>query len=352
MLELKLRNKECIPFSHTLFAKRNNRIRLMRLLARLSNNKTLISTPENRIMIFIILLASSSAFCQKLEYVYLDRQDSSINNYAILLPESKTDKGWLVIMPGMNESPQNVLTQTDLPREAVRQGLITFVPTLSIGNGTLGVNPQSQAAFDSMIVYWTRRYDLKNKKLYLGGFSAGGTFVLKYAQRSSSNTQLVKPQAVFAIDPPLDFERLHKALSRNIRLNNENPPKAALTLVQKIEDEFGGAPQDILPYYQTTSVFSFSDTRQRGVSALTKMPLRIIVDPDIDFILRQYRHDLYSMNTLDCAGMINELNRLGNENALLIISKERGASTPGGIRSTHTWSIANPVETINWLLKF
>ena len=48
--------------------------------------------------------------------------------------------------------------------------------------------------------------------------------------------------------------------------------------------------------------------------------------------------------------MINELNRLGNQNAELITTQKKGYRKPDNKRHPHSWSIVDNDELINWLL--
>jgi hypothetical protein len=53
------------------------------------------------------------------------------------------------------------------------------------------------------------------------------------------------------------------------------------------------------------------------------------------------------MNAIDCAAFINELNILGNSNAELIVTHERGY-LPDGTRHPHSWSIVDERDLLEW----
>jgi hypothetical protein len=48
--------------------------------------------------------------------------------------------------------------------------------------------------------------------------------------------------------------------------------------------------------------------------------------------------------------MINELQRLGNKKAVLVTTTNKGYRKPNNNRHPHSWSIADPVKLINWLV--
>ena len=48
--------------------------------------------------------------------------------------------------------------------------------------------------------------------------------------------------------------------------------------------------------------------------------------------------------------MINELNRLGNQNAELITTQNKGYRKPDNRRHPHSWNIVDHEELTQWLL--
>jgi hypothetical protein len=75
----------------------------------------------------------------------------------------------------------------------------------------------------------------------------------------------------------------------------------------------------------------------------------IISEPDIQWWLSQRGYDYSYINVTDQAAMINELQRLGNSKAVLVTTTGKGYRQPNNIRHPHSWSIADPEQTIKWL---
>jgi hypothetical protein len=198
-----------------------------------------------------------------------------------------------------------------------------------------------------MIKEVASKYNLKDLPFYVGGFSIGGSCAIKFAQNAST-----KPNAVFAIDPPLDFERFYNSAKRDLRLSKANEANEEfLYMIKRLEKEANGSPEESLKNYYALSPYSFSDTSQTSIKKIVDMPLRIYSEPDIDWWLKERGLDFTSMNVTDCSAMINELNRLGNNNATLIIAHNKGFRKPDNRRHPHSWSIVDNEELIDWLLK-
>lgn len=151
----------------------------------------------------------ASSYAQKIETVYLNTKDNSSNLYIIVYPPKIPWTGFMFLIPGMFQKAQDVLKQTDLPKHAAQQGIVTIIPTFKTGTSSFGIDTATQASFLNMITHVTNSYKLIDQRFYIGGFSIGGTCALKYAELSLCNNYPFKPSAVFAIDAPLDFERMY-----------------------------------------------------------------------------------------------------------------------------------------------
>jgi esterase/lipase len=253
----------------------------------------------------------------------------------------------MFLIPGFGETAETVLQQTDLPKKLAKNGILTIIPTFQDGVLSFGVDSLSQQNFDRMLNDVTSKYELAKQKFYVGGFSIGGSCAIKYAENST-----VKPTAVFAIDPPLDFERFYNSAKRDIRLSkNSEASKENVYMIDRLEKETGGSPQTNIAAYYNLSPYSFSDTAQTAIKKLVDIPLRIYTEPDINWWLKERGADFTSMNATECSAMINELNRLGNQKAEFITTQNKGYRKPDNRRHPHSWSIVDNNALIKWLLK-
>jgi hypothetical protein len=137
-----------------------------------------------------------------------------------------------------------------------------------------------------------------------------------------------------------------------VRLSKlKEPNQENIYMINRIEKEMNGTPQTALANFYKTSPYSFSDTTQTAIKNLVRTPMRIYSEPDINWWLKERGADLTSMNVTECSAMINELNRLGNVNATLITTENKGYRKPENRRHPHSWSIVDNDDLIRWLLK-
>lgn len=289
----------------------------------------------------------TNLYGQKIDQVYLDKAESTKNFYTIIYPPKLPWNGYIIILPGFGQNAERVLEQTKLPKLTAQNGLLTIIPTLQDGVLSFGVDNPSQESLQNIIQDVKSKHHIDGQNFYIGGFSIGGSAAIKYAQNAA-----VKPEAVFAIDPPLDFERFYNSSKRDIRLSIvKEPSQENVYMVKRIEEIFGGTPETALSNFHKISPYSFSDTIQSAVKKFGNIPLRIYSEPDVQWWLKNRDADFTSMNVTECSAFINELNRLGNDKAELILTENKGYRKPNNLRHPHSWSIVDNDELIEWLLK-
>jgi hypothetical protein len=306
---------------------------------------------KHLIVVIITVLISSLAFGQRHETVYLDKENTTSNYYIVVYPEQLPWKGYLFLVPSFGETPEVVLLQTEIPKRAAQNGILTIIPVFKTGTLSFGVDNETQTSFGEIMTDVTSKHQLQEQKLFLGGFSIGGACVIKYAQWLNENPLGKKPSAVFAIDPPLDFERFYNSTMREIRLSdNAAANQENEYMISRIEELMNGAPSEALSNYHKVSPYSFSDPTQNAIKKLLNTPIRIYSEPDINWWIKERGIDLFGMNVLDCSAMINELNILGNEKASLIVTENKGFRKFQNKKHPHSWSIVDDEELINWIL--
>lgn len=304
------------------------------------------------IILFALTIFSCSS-AQKVNAVFLNPKDSTKNMYLVIQPDSAAVKAYMFLIPSFYEHPFRVLQQTQLPFYAAKQGILTIIPLFSTGFESFGFDDSTQQSFLNILKDVNNRFDVKGKDFFVGGLSIGGTCAIKYAELAIKNNYAIKPKAVFGIDPPLDFERLYNASKRTVRLAtnaNKKPNEEAAYLINKIEHEMNGTPKTTIKNYYNLSPYSYSDTTQTAIKNLINIPVMLIAEPDIDWWLANRNYDYYSLNVVDLAAMISELNYLGNKNAVLITTHEKGYREPNHQRHPHSWSIADSEKLVSWLL--
>lgn len=305
----------------------------------------------NKIIILTIaILTTVCSFGQTKETIYLNPKDS-LTNYFIAFKPQGQPKGLLLLLTSFGETPQIASNETDIQIVASREGYLTVFASLHLGTQTFFIDSLSQANLDQLIPNLQKRYKLTDKPFYLGGFSLGGSGVVKYAERAYSRSDIPRPKAIFAVDPPLDFERMYYSLEYAVRHSNvEISKREADYFIKRLQYEFQSIPQLDNKPFQTISPYSFSDTSQTNIKTLVNCPIMLISEPEINWQMEERNRSMYDLNTLDCSLAINSLRLLGNNKAQLVLTTGKGYRKLTGKRNPHSWSIVDTEQTIKWLV--
>lgn len=272
--------------------------------------------------------------------------------YIAVFPKNEIVKSFMLLLDGFGNSPKSVLSQTDIPKYASKNGVLTIIPILKTGTTYWGSDNASQQSLKEIISLVVSKYQLEDKDFYIGGFGIGGTCAVKYTELAVKENYEIKPKAVFAINPILDWERYYNGAKRVVRLSDSTKVNdEVFYMINRIEKEMGGTPETALESYHSQSPYSFSDITQKAIKNLIKIPIMIISEPDIQWYLKERNYDCSYNNIFDQVAMINELQRLGNKNAVLITTTNKGYRMPSKVRHPNSWSIADPKEIIKWLQK-
>jgi hypothetical protein len=195
---------------------------------------------------FIFFSISLHALGQRIEYNFTTPGDTTKNYYVTVFPVDKI-KGSIILLPGFGELPKQTLVEWDFHKYAAKAGYLTIIPALGDWS-FFYMDDSSQERLKQFIDEVFKKYNLNENSFFIGGASLGGTMALQYAQRAfADKSTLKKPIAVFALDPPLDIERLY-----NCMMTTNRPTKNPISVQEdnyvtnRIEQEFKTNPKQIL----------------------------------------------------------------------------------------------------------
>lgn len=187
----------------------------------------------------------------------------------------------------------------------------------------------------------------------MGGLSGGGMVSLTYAEKANrdKDSTFIKPKAVFALDPPLDFAHLYNHAKRDVERNfSELAVNEGHWLMDMYITEFGGTPEEVPAEYIKYSIYSNSEKDGGNAKYLLNTPLIIYTEPGIEWQIKNRHRDLYDLNCTDISAMINLLQMQGNKNAEIVVTHDKGIRLDG-TKHPHSWSIMNSKECLTWILK-
>lgn len=287
---------------------------------------------------FFQLIIPCFLFGQGLEKHKVKANDESLTYYLL---QSKVEvNGILVLLPGSGENPKSIFDKTDLPQIMSEKGFLIVVPEL---NDLLFADPKTIEKLDTVREIIRNEYGVSN--LIVGGFSSGGAVAIGYAKYLLSVNSDSTLKGVFAIDPPLDLERVHASSLRKINYDCQGLiQKEGYAIKQRLEQSLGGSPESKPDQYLAYSSYSSSASDGGNAKYLTSIPIRLYTEPDLDYVQETYCPDLQyaDINAVDTQGLYKFLWRKGNKNAEYIATKGKGF---------HSWNILEASDCAEWIIK-
>ncbi|MDE7461277.1 MAG: alpha/beta hydrolase [Paramuribaculum sp.] len=284
------------------------------------------------VLILSTVLLSSCSEKVLTEQVTLN-QDSPIGY--VRIPSIDNTKAYILLFPGFGESPDDLLASTDLPIELARHGITVFIPVLQDGSMSYGFSKESQETLAEIVDTIRERYDLYNVPYIAGGFSMGGATAVKFAETSTD-----KPAALFAIDSPLDYKRFLYATKRDIEVYDKDSRDSIYSQLYKAIDKI----KDDSPY-------EIDDRTHSAIKPLVDVPVRVYIEPAEEWWLNNRQTDALGLNIIDATCIINDLRLMGNDNAEIIVTENKGFRRANNQRHPHSWSIVDNKGLIDWLNK-
>ena len=303
---------------------------------------------KTKLILLPFLTASFlAAFSQNFEKIVVDANDARTGYYLAVKPYGMIE-GVLVLLPGFGENPESVLPETKLHNTAFVNNILTLI--IPFGEKIYADEPTlsriNRALEDSI-----QRFRLSRDKFVIGGFSAGGTISLRYVELCKEKPSLfpINPKAVFTVDSPVDLVNLWEYFDREIDKNFSQAGTGEARFIQPImQKDLKGTPSSNLQNYIYHSPYYKNTTKEGNEKYLKDIPVRVYHDMDVIWQLKNRRRSLYDNNALCSSELINRLLLMGNEKAEFMQSTRPGYRS-NGARHTHSWSIVDEVELIQWM---
>ena len=295
-----------------------------------------------------MFLLWNAAIAQNYERIVVNAKDSTAGYYLIVKPPTSTISGVLVLLDGFGGSAESILVESMLPNIAFANGILTVAA--AIGPKIYA----DSAVIDKLNMILTdvvKRYKVAPDKFVIGGFSAGGTISLRYAElcKEAPSKYPINPRAVFAVDSPVDIIDLWTFFEKQIEKNYSDVAVEEATFVSALMQREHGTPKNNLQKYQWLTPFNHLQKEAGNEKYLKDIPVRVYHDVDIAWRLQNRRQSAYEANFLNSSELILRLIQMKNEAAEFV--KGRTGYRINGMRHPHSWNIVDEVEFIQWAKK-
>jgi hypothetical protein len=256
------------------------------------------------------------------------------------LPRGRA-RGPLVLLPGYGGDvdgydPAGRDLPSTLPARLAARGVATVVAVPH--PGTLYADAGALRRLDAIVAEARARYAVPGAPVAVGGFSAGGTGAVRFAERCAAGACGGTPPvaAAFAVDAPLDFARVWRQTDLTLRRGSPRANAAEGRLVLAalrgaLRGALGGPPDAAAAAYRRASPLLASEVDGGNARWLRTTPLRAYTEPDVHWWMAGRAADYAGMNATDAAALVNVLRIGGNARAALVTTSghQRPRGAPG-----------------------
>lgn len=262
-------------------------------------------------------------------------------SYFTMAPEQNIN-GIALLLPSLGESPKSLFKNTSIPYLLAAKGYLTIVPELRY---SLFADEFTKAQFNHILKTQAEKYNLNKPFLLIGGFSAGGAVAISYAEYLLSSDSITNLKGIFAIDPPLDLERLYISAENKINYNCGNLiSREGYFTKNYLDNTLGGSPKSKPENYLENSPYSANANDGGNAKWLKNIAIRLYTEPDLEFVRKTYCKELKieDINAFDLQKLSEFLLRIGNNQVEYIMTQGKGF---------HSWNIVEPDDFAKWVMR-
>ena len=297
-------------------------------------------------LLFLVTICVLRVNAQKTLQKVFNSKDKNYGYYTVIEPSGKPER-LLVLLDGYGGNASSFLAETEIDEEAYRNNILTVcLPT--------GVRLYADSSICGLITTTLKgiitEYKIPANKVAMGGFSSGGTIVLRYAELCKQNPSAypVSPAAVFTGDSPVDLAGLYRSAKRELEKGFQGWwLDESRMIIQTLGDTFG-QPDKTPTAWNAVNPFNAADTSKGNEQYLATIACRTYHDVDVEWQLKNRGRSLYQFNALDASELVSRLQLRGNNKAAFIQSKIPGMRA-NGQRHPHSWNIIEAKELVEWI---
>lgn len=301
------------------------------------------------------IFSFNSITAQSIETTYLDGNDSTREYFVTIMPKNKIQVV-VVFIPGLYQTPEELLLETEIDELAAGNDVMLVIPFLT--RKSLHFEEETWLFLKTVVSKAFKNHQIPNENLIIGGFSSGGATAAMFTELAlSDEIESIKPKALFLIDSPINNERLalnelKASIYNNLNIQKHKDTHVSAYFVARFQEVFG---KNYLsnPEFYKYSPYVQSDTSFTSIKPLVEIPVRFYSEPDFDYFFGRDGSNFNPnvMNILDGSPFINDLKLLGNSNAELILTKDKGyRKNQNNKRHPHSVSIVDAEEFLAWVI--
>ena len=284
---------------------------------------------------------------QKINKITLEASDQMYGYYMYVKPPNEQIDAIMLLLPGFGQKSEAIFQETKLHSIAAQHNILTIG---FAGRTKMYADTLVQEKINTVLRDVIHRFQLNKTPLIIGGYSAGGSIGLRYAElcHEFPDQYPLVPKAVFMADAPIELFKIYELAELNFHNKYSEVSVQEAIWLMKIFNEEYGAPMDNKKIYAQLSPMCMDKSLSQNEIYLKDVAVRAYHDVDIAWRLKNRNQAVEHLNFTFTSELINRLLLLGNDRAEFIQTFETGYRSNGD-RHPHSWSIIDEEECIQWI---
>ena len=254
-------------------------------------------------------------------------------------------KAVLVLFPCYPCDIENTKTEAKFLNKIEDDGITILLLNI---NMKLYLSEEEKVKYSKLINSILDENKVDKKNVYIGGFSGGGNISLVLTNYLLQTKNDLSPKGVFAIDSPIDIEKLYyNAKADIVKHASEVSYEESLYLVDLLEKTIGN-PKDSLENYKKSSPYLCSIDYNENIKYLKDIKVNLYCEPDLEWQGKNRNRKYEELNSYMLDKSCESLNKLGNSKAKFIKTINKGYRA-NGEKNPHSWSLVNKKDLLDWI---
>jgi pimeloyl-ACP methyl ester carboxylesterase len=267
-------------------------------------------------------------------------------SYELRIPADP--KAVLVLFPGFPETVDRVKVEAaDILREADNHRIAVVLMGF---NQHVSLKNEEKIQLSAQLGDVLAENRLNRLPLTIGGFSGGGNVALLLASHLMETQTNLPLKGVFAIDAPVDLQRLYENAQYYVKRNHFEGMAAESRFLIDMFNKTWGPPSDSLHNYIEASPYLYASHTTQNLAALKPLKVRLYTELALDWQWIARRRTYEEINGFQNEHLCLDLKKSGFKNVECIITENKGYRANGD-RNPHSWSIADGKNLANWMLE-
>lgn len=275
------------------------------------------------------------------------QETKQVKGAGYVLTVAAAPKAVLILFPCFPCNAENTRAEAPFLEGLEKAGITTL---LLDDNQKIFLQAAEKQALAARIWQILDSNQVAPRKVYLGGFSSGGNVALLLGHHLLASGSPVQPEGVFAVDSPLDLERLYQSAQKDVARNMAAAAIEEGRFLMDFLEKSLGLPEDHPEQYLAMSPVLLSHHHTDNIQLLKNIKVRLYTEPDLEW-QRENRDRVYEdLNAFTLAQTQLALKALGAQNVEFITTDHKGVRA-NGTRHPHSWSIVDRDGLLAWMLQ-